>query len=55
MATELPQQFVTFRLIQLLCEKLNYKPNEVYELNYIGYLNWILYFSTETEIQNNKK
>ena len=31
-------------MVEKICEKLNYKPEEVYELNYINCLNWLSYW-----------
>jgi len=28
-------------LVEKMCNKLNYKPDEVYDLNYISCLNWL--------------
>ena len=32
-------------MVEKLCEKLNYKPEEVYKLNYLSCLNWLSMFS----------
>lgn len=31
-------------MIHKLCQELNYKENEVYEMNYINALNWLSMF-----------
>lgn len=49
-------------MVEKICNKLNYKPEEVYTLNYINCLNWLSmwdqyqkYERDQMENKNNKK
>lgn len=52
---DIPTEFNIFRTVKRFCDELNMKPEDVYKMNYFGYLNWILYFNTEDEVKNNNR
>lgn len=45
-------KWMWFMMIEKMCEKLNYKPEEVYELNYISCLNWMSMWKEEENYLN---
>lgn len=40
-----------FSYIWNLCDKLNYTPDEVYKMNFIGTLNWASFFKEKRDHQ----
>lgn len=41
-------------MVEKLCNKLNYKPEEVYKLNYINCLNWLSMWNNYDKYQSDK-
>ena len=53
-ATQISEELKWYQLIQVFIKKLNLKENEVYELNYIHSLNWMMLWYQENKIQEAK-
>lgn len=47
---EIPNEYGWFGLTHKCCIELNYTPEQVDDLNYIYFLNWLSYFYYKNEI-----
>tara|TARA_R110000850_G_scaffold274864_1_gene413115 strand:+ start:955 stop:1143 length:189 start_codon:yes stop_codon:yes gene_type:complete len=51
-ATKMDSKWQWLIMVRKLCQELNMKPEEVYDMNYISGLNWLSLFHIENHIKN---
>ncbi|MCP4761450.1 MAG: hypothetical protein GY870_06685 [archaeon] len=53
-ATQISEELKWYQLVQVFIKKLNLKEDEVYELNYIHSLNWMMLWYQENKVEEAK-